>query len=288
MGVEGIPNSSSLLDMTPNTQDLDWRDMALPLGISYTDAASGTTIALEQINATGATISVDFGTAVCVRRAPAVVLSPSQGPWVSSGTPVSYGVTVTSNDSDSCNATAFDLSAVAGTGWSIELDNSTLQIAPGASDSATMIVTSPPTGNEGFYDITVTASQYNDSTISAATVATYVIEPNGDDEQAPTIPTGLAAGVTNKQVNLSWGQSSDNVGVTGYRVWRDGVIIADTMDNSYSDRNIADNITYEYAIDAYDASANVSAISDSVFASKARKTKGGGQGGGGKGKGPNK
>ncbi|WP_345516313.1 DUF4832 domain-containing protein, partial [Phytohabitans houttuyneae] len=42
---------------------------------------------------------------------------------------------------------------------------------------------------------------------------------------APSVPSGLVvSGVTNTSVSLSWSASSDNVGVTGYQVWRDGVL----------------------------------------------------------------
>ena len=55
----------------------------------------------------------------------------------------------------------------------------------------------------------------------------------------PTVPTGLtAAAVSASQVNLTWGTSSDNVGVTGYTVYRNGTAIATTTGpnaTAYSD-----------------------------------------------------
>lgn len=284
LGTEGDPNSISLLDMTPNSQQFDWDDMALGTGNSYTDTGSGTTITLEQIDATGAVISVDFGTGACVHNSPAIALSPSQGPWVSPGMPVSYQVTVTSNDSDPCLVSAFDLSTDMPAGWTVELSSTTLQIAPGESRVATMTVTSADTGTEGFHEIIITAIHNNDADLSASAMATYVIEPDTSDTEAPSVPTGLSAGITKKQINLTWNQSSDNVGVTGYRIWRDGVILAETPDNSYADRAISDNIAYQYTIDAYDASGNISAQSEPVLAGRI-KSKGNDQGGG-KGKRP--
>ncbi|WP_033255059.1 carbohydrate binding domain-containing protein, partial [Kitasatospora phosalacinea] len=45
------------------------------------------------------------------------------------------------------------------------------------------------------------------------------------DTQAPTVPGGLTATATAAtQVSLSWGASSDNVGVTGYDVYRNGTL----------------------------------------------------------------
>ena len=76
------------------------------------------------------------------------------------------------------------------------------------------------------------------------------------------------------------------MGVAGYRVYRDGAFTATTVDTSYTDRDGASGITYEYTVDAYDAANNGSASSNPVTAGKA-KAKAKGQGGG-KGKGPNK
>ena len=63
----------------------------------------------------------------------------------------------------------------------------------------------------------------------------------GGDTEPPTTPSGLTAtAVSPTQVNLSWTASSDNVGVTGYRVYRDGARIVTVSGTSYSNR-IADN-----------------------------------------------
>ena len=43
----------------------------------------------------------------------------------------------------------------------------------------------------------------------------------GKDTQAPTAPGGLQAAPGNAQVALVWNPATDNVGVTGYRVYRD-------------------------------------------------------------------
>src|SRR6185369_14763274 len=59
------------------------------------------------------------------------------------------------------------------------------------------------------------------------------------DTIPPTAPTNLAApSVMWNQVNLSWTASTDNVGVTGYRVFRNGTQIATTTGTSYSDTTV--------------------------------------------------
>ena len=89
----------------------------------------------------------------------------------------------------------------------------------------------------------------------------------GGDGQAPTAPTITSANVvTINQVDLAWSASTDNVGVTGYQVIRDGAVIATTAGNqrSFTDWTVTYNNTYTYNVRAYDASGNYSVNSNSV------------------------
>jgi chitodextrinase len=82
---------------------------------------------------------------------------------------------------------------------------------------------------------------------------------NGDT-QPPSTPTNLSATDTShSKVDLSWTASTDNVGVTGYWVVRDGVTIANvTLGTSYSDTTVSPSTAYEYQVIAYDAAGNLS------------------------------
>ncbi len=84
------------------------------------------------------------------------------------------------------------------------------------------------------------------------------------DTQAPTIPTGLnGAAITSSSCNLSWNASSDNVGVTSYTVYRDGIQIATSvLGTSYNDNALNESTTYNYSVTASDAAGNVSATSE--------------------------
>src|SRR5881296_444460 len=84
------------------------------------------------------------------------------------------------------------------------------------------------------------------------------------DTTPPSPPTGLtgaAAGSTG--ANLSWGASTDNVGVTGYTVRRNGVQVATPATTSYADTGLSVG-TYSYTVAARDAAGNISANSTSV------------------------
>ncbi|MGH8511113.1 MAG: fibronectin type III domain-containing protein, partial [Gammaproteobacteria bacterium] len=85
------------------------------------------------------------------------------------------------------------------------------------------------------------------------------------DTTAPSGPTGLTGVASASQVSLSWNASTDNVGVTGYRVYRDGTQIAAPASNSYIDGNLVPG-TYSYTVAAVDAAGNVSKQSGSVNA----------------------
>ena len=89
----------------------------------------------------------------------------------------------------------------------------------------------------------------------------------GGDTQAPTVPTGLSAqAISSSQINLSWAASTDNVGVTGYSIYRDGALIDTSATNSYSNIGLSASTTYTYRVSAYDTAGNMSSQSSSASA----------------------
>ena len=79
------------------------------------------------------------------------------------------------------------------------------------------------------------------------------------DNSPPSVPLVLTAIViSSSQINLSWGASTDNVGVTGYRIYRDGSIITTTGDTFYSDTGLTQTTRYTYTVKALDAAGNES------------------------------
>jgi poly(beta-D-mannuronate) lyase len=89
----------------------------------------------------------------------------------------------------------------------------------------------------------------------------------GGDTTAPTAPTGLAASaVSSSQINLSWNASSDNVGVTGYDVYRGGSFLKSVTGTSTSDTGLSPSTTYSYTVRAKDAAGNQSSNSNTASA----------------------
>jgi chitodextrinase len=87
------------------------------------------------------------------------------------------------------------------------------------------------------------------------------------DVSAPSKPAGLTATPkSSSQIDLAWSASTDNVGVTGYKIFRDGVQIATTTLRTYSSTGLAEARQYAFTVAAYDASANTSPQSQSAKA----------------------
>ena len=226
----------------------------------------------------------------CASATPILSLSPGSQSG-DPGTTLAYTVTLTNTDNLACAASTFDLTITyLPGGWGGDLSPTHLTLSPGATGSSTLLVTSADTAAAGSYSPQVAVSDSLEPEHAKTATSSYVVNDTKttEDIEAPSIPTGLAASSNFKEVKLSWAASVDNVGVIGYEVWRDGVMIGDTADTSYSDNSLADNVMYEYAVDAYDAAGNRSGKSNSLSAGKAKaKAKAKGQGGG-KGKGQNK
>ncbi len=133
---------------------------------------------------------------------------------------------------------------------------------------------------------TPTTTSFADTGLSAATTYTYTvaardaagnISPNSTsvsvttasvsvaDTTPPTTPIGLTAAVAGSSgANLSWSASTDNVGVTGYIVRRNGVQVATPATTSFADTGLSAATTYSYTVAARDAAGNISPNSTSV------------------------
>jgi hypothetical protein len=89
----------------------------------------------------------------------------------------------------------------------------------------------------------------------------------GTDTAAPTVPANLAAaGVSTSQINLTWVASSDNVGVAGYKIYRDGTFLKTTIATTAFDAGLGTATQHCYSLSAYDAAGNESAQNGQVCA----------------------
>ena len=89
------------------------------------------------------------------------------------------------------------------------------------------------------------------------------------DAQAPTVPANLTATrASGSQIDLAWGASTDNVGVAGYRIYRNGgaTPVGTVATTRYQDTGLAGSTAYSYTVAAFDAAGNVSAKSSAASA----------------------
>lgn len=101
---------------------------------------------------------------------------------------------------------------------------------------------------------------------------TVTVSNGGADTQPPTAPSNLTATAGKRKISLAWGASTDNVGVTGYQVWRANSasgpfsLIATTTSLSYVNSGLTTGSTRSYYVVAVDAAGNASAPSNTATA----------------------
>lgn len=97
------------------------------------------------------------------------------------------------------------------------------------------------------------------SPANTKTSNTVTINVDNTDDEPPTSPGNFrSTGSTLSSVSLAWNASTDNEGVTGYRVSRNGSVIATINALTYVDTNLSEGTTYNYTVSAIDAAGNSS------------------------------
>jgi beta-lactamase superfamily II metal-dependent hydrolase len=127
------------------------------------------------------------------------------------------------------------------------------------------------TTNDGAHSLTSKA--YDAATNVGTSTAVSVTVSNAGDTTPPTAPANLTASSTAKRkINLSWTASTDNVGVTGYQIWRASSAggpfsqIATTASTTYTNNGLTSGSTWYYYVKATDAAGNVSPASNTASA----------------------
>ena len=154
----------------------------------------------------------------------------------------------------------------------------------GSPVSGYRIYRSTLSGAETFLVAVGAVSSYTDETTTFGTTYYYKVSavnamgegglsnelsatPVQTDGTAPSTPASVKALVAGtSQVALNWTASTDNVGVTGYRVYRDGALVGTTPDPHYLDGGLVAGSSHTYQVRAFDAAGNVSAASSTLSA----------------------
>lgn len=122
---------------------------------------------------------------------------------------------------------------------------------------------------DGVQVATPTGAAYTDTGLTAATSYQYQVAAVGSGGRvsdlspavsvatprpAVTAPTGLvASAITSTAATLSWSANPADQGVTGYRVYRDGALVASPTGTTYSDNALRPATSYSYTVTALGA-----------------------------------
>lgn len=102
--------------------------------------------------------------------------------------------------------------------------------------------------------------------LSAASVP-LTVSTMTQDVEVPSAPMALTAPVaTVNTVDLAWEAASDNTGVVGYFIYRNGQLVGTTQHTTYQDSGLRRGTAYSYRVAARDASWNVSSLSELIEA----------------------
>ena len=163
-------------------------------------------------------------------------------------------------------------------------------VALAISDSSISMTWSPSSDNRGVAGYTVmrdsvqvadlASTNYTDAGLSASTSYSYTIQAYdvagntsalsvavsattlAPDVTPPTAPTNVVATTASSgSIRLQWSPSTDDRGVTGYAIYREGERVETTGTTNYLDTGLNASTLYSYQVTALDASGNASAAS---------------------------
>lgn len=107
----------------------------------------------------------------------------------------------------------------------------------------------------GAYDATEQAD-YNKFADDPIFTSSYT-QPG--DATPPSTPGNFhVTATTADSISVTWNASSDNVGVAGYRLYRNGALISTQPDTAHVDGSLQSSTNYTYSVQAFDSAGNVS------------------------------
>jgi hypothetical protein len=112
----------------------------------------------------------------------------------------------------------------------------------------------------------ITAMNQGAFTATAAAFENSILP--APDTTAPQVPAPPAFSVGLASLHVFWQATTDNVGVAGYHLYRNGQLAATTALTSFDDSGATKGVSYSYTVSAFDAAGNVSAQSAPAQAPK--------------------
>jgi chitodextrinase len=255
---------SLLVDTTPGSM-MSYFDAPLALGKTLVDPLSGISVSVVDISPLGALVRLALpGSPVTADTTP-----PTQP----------AGLVPTNVDSSDVGLVwTASTDDVGVTGYRVYRNSALVATvaSPGFVDSgltagttyAYDVVAFDAAGNSSVaasLSVTTSAAAAPATTGTTTTTTTTPSAPPPADTTPPGAPTNLAGALgKGKKVTLSWSASTDNVGVVGYTVYRNGAAVGTTSSPGFTDSPGGRTVNATYDVVAYDAAGNVSPASSSV------------------------
>ncbi|MDQ5938956.1 MAG: hypothetical protein QG642_646 [Patescibacteria group bacterium] len=269
------PGNLNATVISPSQINLGWSASTDNIAVTgYAIFRNNTEIATTTSNSfinTGLTASTTYAYAVKAYDA--------AGNRSASSTTISASTLATSSDSTApstpLNLTASVISASQiNLNWSTSTDNTAVTgYAVFRNNVEIANVTSNSYQNTGLtasttYSYTIKAydAAGNRSAHSNLVSATSLGSVTGTDTVAPSAPSKLKAEKKSYQhIKLEWKKSKDNVKVTGYAIFQNGVQIATVKNKDhYTVNRLTANTSYTFSVRAFDAAGNMSAESNII------------------------
>jgi chitodextrinase len=251
------PGNLSASNITDNSFNLSWNTVSGAASYTVTIDGDASTVFGTSFTATGLTPGTTYACSVAANC--------SGG---GSGSPSSINVTTTNSADTQPPSTPTNLTASNTTPtstdltWNASTDNVGVTgyrvYVDGNLETTTANTNYTVTGLSAGTTYNMEVSAIDAAGNESGRASTNVTTPT-PDTQAPSVPTNLvASNVTQNSTDLSWDASTDNVGVTGYRVYVDGNLEATTANTNYTVTGLSAGTTYNMEVSAIDAAGNES------------------------------
>ncbi|WP_020607007.1 fibronectin type III domain-containing protein [Spirosoma spitsbergense] len=259
------PTNLTTSATTATSTKLTWAAATDNIGVTgykvYVDSLLTATITETTYSLTGLTAATSYSVYIVAVDAAGNATSSSKLTLTTLATPDTQAPTAPTS------LTASDIKTTSSTiSWTASTDNVGVKEYRISVDAVIRYTTTATTYSltgltpATTYTVYVTAADAaGNQTASTAIKITTLAD---SDTQAPTAPTNLTAtAITTTGTTISWTASTDNVGITGYKVYLDGNQIATSTATTYSLTGLTPATAYSIYVVAVDAAGNASAAS---------------------------
>ncbi len=164
-----------------------------------------------------------------------------------------FGSDSSSNGEDAVTSTS-EVGSVTTTGSSVPTSastSSTTDSSTSSTASTTSVSTSTPTTADttSTTEATTTTTEATTTTTEATTTTTEATTTTTTIGRVRT-PVNLAAVVDNGEVALTWERPTNGPRPTGFKIYRNNVVLTTVSNTAYTDANVVAGMTYTYEVTA--------------------------------------